>query len=115
MATKLKVKSQIIGTVLGCVKAYVPNNINTLALDGTVYIQTAGVATVKRNVSVLCSDPALRDRLDEAANNGDIVVIDNWKDKEIRGYIEKNINWKEWRNESGVGKFTLLVTEVLDA
>lgn len=115
MATNLKIKNQIIGIVLGCSKAYEPNNINTLALDGTVYIQTAGAATAKRNVAVYCSDSAQRDRLDEASNNGDMIIIDNWNEKEIRGYIEKSIRWRERKDESGVGKFTLLVTEVLDA
>ena len=103
-----------LGSVLDCVKNYKAQKITNIALDGTPYVQQTGVATERRNIHVFCTTKEKRDYLDMASNNGGLLIVHGWKGKDIKGYIEKDVTWREWKNESGVGKFTLIVKEVVD-
>lgn len=109
----LKRGNDTIGYVVGCVKKYTSQKITNIALDGTPYVQTTGTATDKRTVSVYCATKELRDAVDEASNEGALLIISGWKGQDIKGYVEKDVTWKEWRDEHGVGQFTLMVKEVV--
>ena len=101
------------GQVLKCTKGYTAQKINNIALDGTPYVQTTGTATDRRSVSVYCSTRDKRIALDNASNNGALVIVKGWMGNDIRGYIEKDVTWQQWRDEHGVGSFTLMVKEVV--
>ena len=112
MAT-LKTSSTIIGEVLECVQKYDSRKVNIIALDGTPYVQTPSAAIDRRTISVYCATVALKNTLNTASNNGSILIIDNWMGNIIRGYIEKDVTWKEWQDGHAVGRFVLLVKEVV--
>ena len=101
------------GQVLKCTKGYTAQKITNIALDGTPYVQTTGTATDRRSVSVYCKTREKREALDAASNNGTLLIIKNWLGNDIRGYIEKDVSWQQWRDEHGVGSFTLMVKEVV--
>ena len=103
-----------LGDVLKCKKNYTPQNIITIALDGTPYVQTTGVATDKREVALYCDTEEKRILTDDASNNGALITVEYSEDITLKGYIDGKITWREWRDGSGVGKFTLLVKEVME-
>ena len=111
MATKLLNKRREIGVVLGVKQAYEPQKIINTALDGTVYVQTTGKATDKKQVDVYCSTVERRNALDTASNEGALLTIDNWRGSRLLGFIEKTVTWKEWKDGHGVGRFTYIVDE----
>ncbi len=110
----LKRGNNTLGSVIECVKNYTSQKILNIALDGTPYVQTTGTAIDKRTVSVYCSTKESRDAVDDASNECALLVVTGWKGKNIKGYIEKDVTWKEWHDEHGVGRFTLIVKEVVD-
>ena len=105
--------TDIIGTMLDCVKRYTPLKITNISLAGIPYMQTPGVATDRRTIHVLCPTLEKKDKLDVASNNGGLLLA-HWGGKIIKGYIEKDVTWRLWRDGHGVGRFTLLVKEVVD-
>ena len=92
---------------------YSAKKISNIALDGTPYVQNTGVATERREVHIFCDTYAKRDATDNASNIGALLDVD-WKGTTYRGYIEKDISWREWRDGHGVGSFTLIVREVIE-
>ena len=100
-----------IGTVLQCDKAYSSQKISNIALDGTPYIQQTGTAVERRAVSTYCPTKEKRDKLDKASNEGALLQVTGWKGLTIKGFIEKDVRWDEFRDEHGVGRFTLVVKE----
>lgn len=112
MADMIKTGNTVLGQTLMCKKQYNARNIVNVALDGTPYVQTTGTAENRRDVYIYCSTPERRDLTDNASNNGALLAV-HWKGNIISGYIEENIEWQEWRDEHGVGHFTLLVSEVV--
>ena len=113
MAT-LSTSSTTIGLVLDCKQKFDSRKVNVISLDGTPYVQTPSKAIDRRDVDVYCETRDLRNTLDKASNEGDILIVNGWLSQTIKGYIEKEIRWKEKNDGSGVGRFTLLVKEVVD-
>ena len=105
--------STTLGEVLECVKAYKSQKICNIALDGTPYVQQTGVASDRRTISTLCPTKDKKDKLDKASNEGALLQLD-WDNQTIKGYIEKDVTWKLWRDGHGVGRFVLIVKEVVD-
>ena len=112
MADMIKTGNTVLGQTLMCKKQYNARNIVTVALDGTPYIQNTGTAENRRDIYIYCSTKDRRDKADNASNTGALITA-RWKNETIYGYIEENIEWQEWRDEHGVGHFTLLVSEVV--
>jgi hypothetical protein len=106
--------SNTIGSVIECVRKYTSQKVTNIALDGTPYVQTTGDATHRRTVSVYCPTSADKDALDNASNNGALLSISGWNGQDIKGYIEKDVTWKEWKDGHAVGRFTMIVKEVVD-
>ena len=93
---------------------YDATKINVVSLTGIPYMQTPGQAVHRRITNVYCDTYEKRDALDNASNEGALVVID-WGGQIFRGYIEdKKISWRLDRNECGVARFTMVVKEVVD-
>lgn len=110
----IKRGNNILGTVIGFKRDYDATKINVVSLTGIPYTQTPGQAVHRRTTSVYCDTYEKRDALDNASNDGALVVI-NWGGQIFRGYIEdKRISWRLDRNECGVGRFTMVVKEVVD-
>ena len=112
MAELIKAGNTTLGVALACKKEYNPRNIIIAALDGTPYVQTTGQPKSNREVDIYCETKAKRDNTDNAANTGALIDV-HWKGEILKGYISGKISWKEWRDEHGVGHFTLLVSEVV--
>ena len=108
----IKRGTSTIGVVLGCKKNYQPQKFNIVALDGTPYVQSTGTATDKRTVSVFCDTEGKRIAVDDASNDGALITVE-WRGITLRGYIEDKVSWREWRDEHGVGQFTMIVKEVV--
>lgn len=108
----IKNGNKLLGTVLGFKQKYKSLKVTNTALDGTPYIQTTGKATERRDTSVFCDTPEKRINLDSASNTAALLDV-TWRDVQYRGYIEGDITWNEWKDETGVGKFTLVVKEVV--
>lgn len=113
MSTKIYRGNTEIGDVLLCRKYYTSQKITNFSLDGIAYVQNTGTAQERRKVSVWCPTKAKRDLLDAASNDGALLIIRNWKGFDIKGYIEKDVSWQEFRAEHGEGDFTLMVKEVV--
>lgn len=110
----IKRGNNILGTVIGFKRDYDATKINVVSLTGIPYTQTPGQAVHRRITNVYCDTYEKRDALDNASNEGALVVID-WGGQIFRGYIEdKKITWKEWRDGHGVCRFTFVVKEVVD-
>ena len=111
---EIKRDNTTLGTVVGFVRQYESVKINTVSLEGIPYMQTPGVAIHKRLTNVFCDTYEKRDAMDTANNEGALMIIE-WNGQTFRGFIEdKRINWKEWRDGHGVGRFTFVVKEVVD-
>jgi hypothetical protein len=104
--------SSSLGVVLGCKKNPQPQKITVIALDGTPYMQNTGTATDKRIVYVYCDTEAKRIEMDDASNDGALISVE-WRDDTLLGFIEDKISWREWKDEHGVGKFSMIVKEVV--
>ena len=108
----IKRGSNILGDVLGFVRQYESIKTNVVSLTGVPYTQTTGLLQ-RRLCHVYCDTYEKHDALDDANNDGALLVID-WDGRTFKGYIEdKRITWKEKRDGSGVGKFTFMVKEVV--
>ena len=106
-------KNTALGEALACVRKYESIKVNNKSLDGTIYQQTPGVATHKRNVVIFCDTYARRDATDQASNTGALLTVE-WQGVTYKGYIEKDVEWREWKDGHGVGAFVLLVKEVIE-
>lgn len=102
-----------LGDVLACKRDFTPLNVTIVALDGTPYVQSTGNATQRRAVALYCATEAMRTATDNAANEGALITVE-WNDSTIMGYIDGKVSWREWKDEHGVGKFNLLVREVIE-
>lgn len=110
----IKRDNEILGTVIGFKRDYESNKINVVSLTGIPYTQTPGLAVHRRITNIYCDTYEKRDAMDNACNDGALMIVD-WKGQIFRGYIEdRRIVWKEWRDGHGVGRFTLIVKEVVD-
>ena len=110
----IKRGNETLGTVIGFVRQYEAGKINVVSLACIPYTQTTGQAVHRRTTNVYCDTYEKRDAMDNASNEGALMIVD-WDGKIYRGYIEdKKITWKEWRDGHGVGRFTLVVKEVVD-
>ena len=108
-AMDLNIDGAVEGRVLNYKRQYTAQKIISTALDGSSYAQNTGNAITRYVVYVYCSTAAHRNALDSASNTCDIVSIIDRNGSEIRGYIEdEGIEWKEWVDGSGVGKFVLI-------
>lgn len=105
----------ILGKVIGLKKNYTALKISNIALDGTPYVQQTGTAIDRRIADIFCPTLEDKDSLDDASNNGALLTVDNWGGYIIKGYIEKDIKWKEWRDGHGVGRFNFIVKEIDEA
>jgi len=104
----------IIGTVIGCKRNYDSRKVNNISLTGTPFVQTPSRPVHRREVSVYCDTLETREALDNASNDGSLLTIDSWLGQELKGYIEKDIRWREKKDGSGVGRFNMLVKEETD-
>ena len=112
-AMDLKVGNEVVGMVLGLLKRkYTAQKIVNTALDGTVYTQNTGRPITRYMVNCYCGTEEDRNKLDDGCNNGDIITITTKDMVDVTGYIEEvSIEWKEWIDGHGVGKFTLIQGE----
>lgn len=102
----------VLGTVLSATKRYTSLKITNIALDGTPYVQNTGSAIIRYEVYLYCPTSEKRDAVDEASNKGAIIDVE-WNGKTIRGYVEQDVTWREWKDGHGVGAFTMIVKEVV--
>lgn len=109
----MKKGSNILGVVIGFRRRFASRKIVNVSLTGMGYVQNTGMATERRDVHIYCDSYEKRNNVDNASNEGAVLDI-NWNDTTIRGYIEKDVNWREWRDGHGVGSFTFLVKEVIE-
>lgn len=111
----IKRNSDSLGTVLGFVRQYESSVFAVVSLTGIPYAQSPGAAIHRRVVNVYCPTFDARDGLDDSCNDGALLEV-TWGDKIYKGFIEdKRIKWQEWKDGHGVGKFTFVVKEVVDA
>ena len=115
MVCELSSAGGTLGIVLGVKKKLTAQKISTVALDGTPYVQQTGTAIDRRDVDVYCATLGLKDAVDSASNTGAAITLYPWMNQRIMGYIEKDVSWKEWADGHGVGHFTMIVKEVVDA
>ena len=110
-AMDLKVGNEVVGMVLGNLRRrYKAQKIVNTALDGTVYVQTTGRPITRFEVNCYCGTGEDRDKLDAGANNGDVITVTTRDLVDVIGYVEEDtIDWKEWVDGHGVGRFTLIV------
>lgn len=102
------INESVVGTVVGYKSMPQAQKIISTALDGTVYGQKIGDAIRKYEVNVYCSTATYRTALDSACNNCSEVTIILRNGTEFVGVIEEEtIEWKEWPDGHGVGRFTL--------
>lgn len=101
-----------LGDVLVCKRKPASHKVSISALDGTPYVQSTGEATDKRAVALYCDTFDRRIATDEASNDGALITVE-WNDGTLYGYIDGDVNWQEGKDEHGVGKFTLIVKEVI--
>lgn len=104
-----KIDDTVVGKLVGY--KYLPQaqKIISTALDGTVYGQKTGNAIHKYEVNVYCSTALNRAFLDLACQGCAEVTIILRNGSEFTGIIEEEtIEWKEWADGHGVGKFTLI-------
>ena len=102
----------VLGTVLSTKQRYTSLKITNIALDGTPYVQNTGSPIDRRDVYLFCPTVAKRNAVDEASNKGAVISVE-WNNQTIRGYIEQDVAWKEWKDGHGVGSFTMIVKEVV--
>ena len=102
----------VLGTVLQTKQKYTSLKITNIALDGTPYVQSTGSAIDRREVYLFCPTVEKRNKTDEASNKGAIISVE-WNEETIRGFIENDIEWREWRDGHGVAAFTMIVKEVV--
>lgn len=108
-----KIGNTKLGDVLACKRTPQARKISNVALDGTPYVQTTGTAVDKRAVALYCDTTERRLTTDSASNDGALISVE-WNDGTLYGYIDGDISWSEWKDEHGVGKFTLIVKEVVE-
>ena len=104
-----RIDETVVGRLVGY--KYLPQaqKIISKALDGTVYGQKIGNAIHKYEVNVYCSTASNRSLLDLACQECTEVTITLRNRSEFTGIIEEEtIEWKEWADGHGVGKFTLI-------
>lgn len=105
----LYVGSTVRGHVLNYKRKYEAQKKVTTALDGTSYVQNLGNAITRYQIDVFCSTESNRNALDSACNECDNISIVLRDGNEVIGFIEEEeIEWKEWLDGHGVGKFTLI-------
>ena len=105
----VKINDEIVGTALNVKKQDTAQKMLSIALDGTPYAQTTGSPIIRYIVDCYCGTATNRNKLDNASNQGALVTVSTRNDLEVTGYIEENtIDWKEWPDGHGVGKFTLV-------
>ena len=102
-----------LGVVLACSRNYTALKITTISLDGSPYIQTPGEAADRRTVYVYCDTYEKRNLLDDASNTGAVLTWE-WLGSTLKGYIERDVRWKESKDGSGVGEITVIVREVIE-
>lgn len=108
-AMDLKVGNTVVGQVLEFRRKYTAQKIVNTALDGTVYVQNTGRPITRYETRCLCRTAEDRDKLDEGANNGDIITVTTRDNDDVTGYVENNtIEWQEWVDRHGVGRFTFI-------
>lgn len=108
-AMDFRVGNDVVGMVLGIKKRPQAQKITNAALDGTVYVQNTGRPIMRYEINVFCGTAEDRDKVDDAANNGDIVTVVTREEVEVIGYIEdETITWNEWIDGHGVGRFILI-------
>lgn len=108
-ARDIKVGGAVVATLLNATRKPTAQKVVLTAQDGTAYVQTTGYPIKKYEIACYCPTLADREAMDDACNEGAVVVITNEDETEISGYIEeKAVKWKEWRDGHGVGKFTLI-------
>ena len=105
--------STVLGTVLSATKRYTSLKITNIALDGTPYVQNTGTPVTRYDVYLYCETTEKRNAVDEASNKAAIINVE-WNGKTIRGYVEQDVTWREWKDEHGVGAFTMIVKEVVE-
>lgn len=104
-----KIDNSVVGKVLNHKSLPQAQKIISTALDGTVYGQKIGDAIRKYEIDVYCSTFSRRTALDSACENCSEVTIILRNGTEFVGIIEEEtIDWKEWKDGHGVGKFTLM-------
>lgn len=91
-----------------------PNKVVAKALDGTVYVQTVGVATKIANVSVHCTRE--EKYLMDLANADGAQLSIAYRGMRYYGFIEEEIDWDatvpgEWYH----GDFKFIVDEMEEA
>ena len=109
-AMDCKINGTDVGTVLNYKHLPEAQKIISKALDGTVYGQKTGDAVSKYSVDLFCSTKYKRESIDLAcANCTEIIMTLRDGLTNVTGIIEEEtVNWKEWVDGSGVGKFTLV-------
>lgn len=107
--------SNTIGTIITYPKKYTSQKVTNISLDGTPYVQNTGTAIDRRIVHVFCPTAENKDALDVASNTAALLTILESDGSAVKGYIEKDVSWKEWRDGHGVGAFTMIVKEVVNA
>lgn len=109
-AWDLKVGSTVVGRTIEFRRKYTAQKVVNTALDGTTYIQNTGGAITRYEVRCFCKTAEARDKLDEGANIGDIITVTTIENEDVVGYVESpTIEWQEWTDRHGVGKFTMIV------
>ena len=110
MTMDIKVGNTVVGMLIAMKRRYTAQKIVNTAIDGTVYVQNTGRPITRFEVNCYCGTAEDRDKLDEGCNNGDVVTVTTRDDVEVTGYIEDDsIEWKEWVDGHGVGRFILIV------
>lgn len=108
-AMDCKIDDTVVGKVLNYKSLPQAHKIISLSLDGTVYGQKIGEATRKYLVHVYCATALNRTYLDLACSGCLEISIVLRTGLEVTGIIEEEtIDWKEWTDGHGVGKFTLV-------
>lgn len=107
-----KIGNDVVGKVLNYKHLPEAQKLINRALDGTVYGQKTGDAVQKYEVDIYCSTAARRSAIDSASNEcTEVTIVLRDGITEVTGIIEDiTIEWREWVDGHGVGKFTL--TEV---
>ena len=109
-AMDLKVGNEVVGMVLGTLRRrYKAQKIIVTALDGTTYAQNTGRPITRYEVNCYCGTAEDRDKLDAGSNNGDVITVTTRDEVDVTGYVEEDsIEWKEWVDGHGVGRFILI-------
>lgn len=104
-----KISDSVVGKVLNYKHLPQAQKIISTSLDGTAYGQKTGDAIDKYEVDVYCATALMRTYMDIACSGCIEVTIILRSGLEFTGIIEEEtIGWKEWKDEHGVGHFTLI-------